>query len=275
VAGRPLFFAVDDEAHAQRWYTRVLAVYGDVLVAPTAAVAREQLAKRPAVSGGLFDICLPDGSGLDVLEEFRRFYPTTPAIVVTGHVAGDIVNAAYDLDADVLAKPFNRDRLHHWVERVIACQSAARNAPQADALADRIAALKALLARRPCDARVRYGIGEIVAGLKKQSCLYGAGAVATAAAAVGEALPSLYRHARVAQRWTVGEFDGLLARTMADGRSFSWSHFVSLAGVSAGELYDHLVERALVQSWTVKELDVALAEAGFAAPLSVGRGGSE
>jgi hypothetical protein len=198
-----------------------------------------------------------------VLEEFRRFYPTTPAVVVTGRVEGRVVNAAYDLDAGVMAKPFDRDRMQHWVERAIACRPSAGRARERDALAERIAALKALFARRPCDARVRYTIGEIVAQLRKHPALYGASAVATAAATIGEALPSLYRHARVAQRWTVGEFDGLLARAMADGRSLSWSHFVSLAGLCPGELYDSMVERAFSQSWTIKQLDRALEGTGF------------
>jgi len=271
-AARPLFFAVDDEPQAQQWYARLLQAYGDVVVAPSVAAARRQLARRPDVSAALFDVWLPDGSGLDVLAEFRRLYPTTPAVVVTGHVKGDVVNAAYDLDAGVMSKPFNRDRMQHWVERVISNNHAPSllRTPEADALGERVEVLRVLFARHPCDPRVRYGIGEIVAELKKHPALYGASAVATAASAIGEALPSLYRHARVAQRWTTREFEALLARPMADGRGLTWSHLVSLAGVSAGKLYDRIVEQTLSQAWTVRQLDAALDEAGIAVPVSLG-----
>jgi len=271
-AARPLFFAVDDEPQAQHWYARMLRAYGDVVVAPSAAAARRQLAKRPVVSAALFDVFLPDGSGLDVLAEFRRLYPTTPAVVVTGHVKGDVVNAAYDLDAGVMSKPFNRDRMQHWVERVMTTRAPATRTPEADALGERVEALKTLFGHRPCDARVRYQIGEIVAELKKHPAHYGASAVATAAAAIGEALPSLYRHARVAQRWRVGEFEILLSRPMADGRTLSWSHLVSLAGVSAGRLYDRLLDQTLSQSWTVRQLEAAHDEAGIAVPVIVSDG---
>jgi DNA-binding response OmpR family regulator len=269
VAARPLFFAVDDEPQAQRWYDRMLQEYGDVVVAPSAASARLQLAKRPEVSAALFDVWLPDGSGLDLLAEFRRVYPTTPAVVVTGHVQGDVVNAAYDLDAGVMSKPFNRDRVQNWVERVMTHRAWPQRTPETAALSERVEVLKSLFARRPCDPRVRYGIGEIVAELKKHPALYGASAVATAASAIGEALPSLYRHARVAQRWTADEFDALLTRAMNDGRYLSWSHLVSLAGVSAGGLYDRLVEQTLSESWTVRQLEAALDEAGIAVPTIV------
>jgi DNA-binding response OmpR family regulator len=270
VGVRPLFFAVDDEPQAQHWYARLLQAYGDVVVAPSAAAARRQLAKSPPLSAALFDVCLPDGSGLDVLAEFRRLYPTTPAVVVTGHVKGDVVNAAYDLDAGVMSKPFNRDRMQHWVERVMTTRAPALRTPEAEALGERVDSLKTLFGRRPCDARVRYEIGGIVAELKKHPALYGASAVATAASAIGEALPSLYRHARVAQRWRIGEFEVLLSRTMADGRSLSWSHLVSLAGVSPGKLYDRLVQQTLSHSWTVRQLEAALDEAGIAVPVGDG-----
>lgn len=267
---RPLFFAVDDEPDAQRWYAKTLRAYGDVRVARSVEAARRELAKRPDLIAALFDVCLPDGSGLEVLADFRRHYPSTPAVVVTGYVKGDVVNTAYDLDAGVMSKPFDGDRLRHWVERVMTHRATSLGTQEAAALGQRIESLKILFARRPCDARVRYGIGQIVAELKKHPAVYGASAVATAASSVGEALPSLYRHARVAQRWPVEDFELLLDRTMADGRHLSWSHFVSLAGVSAGAVYDRIVEQTLSQSWTVRQLDAALDEAGIAVPISVG-----
>jgi DNA-binding response OmpR family regulator len=271
VGARPLFFAVDDEPQAQHWYARLLRAYGDVVLAPSAATARQRLASCPDVSAALFDVCLPDGSGLDVLAEFRRMYPTTPAVVVTGHVEGDVVNAAYDLDAGVMSKPFNRDRMVHWVERVMTNNRAPSLRPsEAAALGQRVEILRALFGRHPCDQRVRYQIGQIVAELKKHPADYGASAVAMAASAMGASLPSLYRHARVAQRWRSGEFELLLSRPMADGRTLSWSHLVALAVVSAGKLYDRLLEQTLSQSWTVRQLDAALIEAGIAVPASVG-----
>ena len=83
VAARPLFFAVDDEPQAQRWYARLLEEYGDVVVAPSAASARLQLAKRPEVSAALFDVWLPDGSGVTVCREIRSRMPEVACLMLT------------------------------------------------------------------------------------------------------------------------------------------------------------------------------------------------
>jgi hypothetical protein len=39
--------------------------------------------------------------------------------------------------------------------------------------------------------------------------------------------------------------------------------------VSAGRLYDRIVEQTLSQSWTVRQLEAALDEAGIAVPILV------
>jgi CheY-like chemotaxis protein len=262
VATRPCFLAVDDDPGAQLGYKRLLRKYGLAVVAENAAQARLQLASHSGWRAFLFDLRLPDGSGLDLLAYARRTFPATPAMLLTGHVEGHVVNAAYDLDAGVLGKPFDASRVHRWIERVLGLQrDEVADAAQPPALRERIVALRELLGRLPADARTRYDIGRIVAELKARPDAYGHGAVSVAAAALGEDIPSLYRYARVAERWTREELDALLARTMRDGRPLSWSHLVALASVQPGEAYARLVERTLGECLSVRELDEAVDQA--------------
>jgi len=262
VAMRPCFLAVDDDPGAQLGYKRLLRKYGRVVVAANAAQARLQLASYPGWRAFLFDLRLPDGSGLDLLADARRTFPATPAMLLTGHVEGPVVNAAYDLDAGVLGKPFDASRVHRWIERALGLERDERaDAGQPVALRERIAALRELLGRLPADGRARYEIGRIIAELKARPDEYGHGAVSIAATTLGEDIPSLYRYARVAERWTQEELDALLARTMRDGRPLSWSHLVVLSSVEGGKAYARLLERTLGECLSVRELDDAVGEA--------------
>src|ERR1700722_10555894 len=98
------FLAVDDEPIIASSLQRIARRYGEVVVATTVAEAREQLAD-PAWRGVVGDLELPDGSGLDLLVDIRRAFPLAPVLMLTAHVDGPLVNAAYDLRAEVLNKP--------------------------------------------------------------------------------------------------------------------------------------------------------------------------
>ncbi len=255
----PRFLAVDDEMSAQRSYQRLLEAYGRVVVVPTAAEARRQFTACADWRAFLFDLRLEDGTGLELLAEARRIFPVTPAVIVTGHVENWVANAAYDLDADVLGKPFEDARMHRWIERALGVDASTRlPSIEPEALREKVRALRALLARRPADMRTRYAIGQLVVELKRSPDRYGAGAVAAACAALGEDMPSLYRHARVAERWSPVEFEVLRARSMPDGRPLSWSHCVMLATVRPGATYTRLLDKTLERALTVRELEAEI-----------------
>jgi len=103
----------------------------------------------------------------------------------------------------------------------------------------------------------------IVADLKARPAEYGEGAVAVALGVLGQDESNLYRHARVAERWSDAEYDALLARRTTSGKPLSWSHLVLLAGVEPRAAGERMIERALERSWTVRQLGRALEQEGL------------
>jgi len=82
---KPAVLIVDDEALFRELFARVIAERfpeAQILEAADADSARAQFPKcRPDVA--FVDICLPDGSGLDLVREFRRVAPSATVAVCT------------------------------------------------------------------------------------------------------------------------------------------------------------------------------------------------
>jgi DNA-binding NarL/FixJ family response regulator len=51
------------------------------------------------------DVCLPDGSGLEILRQARDKAVHLPALIITGILDHDVANAAFELGAKYLVKP--------------------------------------------------------------------------------------------------------------------------------------------------------------------------
>ena len=280
------FLVVEDDRLLGRALARMMRPYGEAAVAGTVCGARRLLAAPVAWTGFVVDIALPDGSGFEVLGDARTAFPHAPAVVLTGRVDRDAANAAYDLGATYMVKPVALDRLRRFLQEATLLDSGpggARRRPLPrpplppppaseervspwgeaarlpDLLEKRIAELRELLARRP-DARTRYAIGATVAEIKSRPGQYGAGAVAVVAVALGEDVPSLYRHATVAERWSAKEVEELLDRRGRDGKGLSWSHLVALGTVSGAAARAGLVERTLAEGLSVRELSALAVE---------------
>ncbi len=80
-------------------------------VAGGVGVALERL-RRGSYDLMIFDVALPDGDGVDLLEQLRREGNDTPAIMMSGHATIDAAVRATRLGAlDFLEKPLSTDRL--------------------------------------------------------------------------------------------------------------------------------------------------------------------
>jgi PAS domain S-box-containing protein len=85
----------------------------------TAREGLEQAAKQDA-DLVLLDLKLPDGEGLDVLREIRKYNSDLPVIVLTGHAAVESAVRAMKLGAyDYLEKPINLAQLSSSVAEVL------------------------------------------------------------------------------------------------------------------------------------------------------------
>ncbi|MDQ6973663.1 MAG: sigma-54 dependent transcriptional regulator, partial [Mariprofundaceae bacterium] len=81
--------------------------------------AREAM-EHGRFDGVILDICLPDGSGIDLLKEFRIAAPHMGIVLMTGYSEVNTVVEAVRLGADdFLKKPFDLDELLLRLEKVL------------------------------------------------------------------------------------------------------------------------------------------------------------
>ena len=275
VGPRARFLVVEDDPLVGRSLARMVRPFGEPVVVGDVAGASAALGEPRPWQGLFVDLLLPDGSGIDVVERARVAWPAARAMVLTGHVEPALINAVHDLGATYVVKPIDRDRIERFCGAGTSLRRARRKdardarsssgeqgaaaASAGDDLEERITRLRQLLSVRPTP-RARYAVGAIVAEIKANPGVYGRGAMMAVATALGEDLPSLYRHAAVAECWTEAELSALLDRKGADGRSLSWSHIVLLGSVSSARIRARLVEQALRESLSVRDLAERLRE---------------
>jgi ActR/RegA family two-component response regulator len=253
---------VEDDLGAAHALVRLVREHCQVSLASTASQAREQLASSSSWRAFIVDDGLPDGSGVDLLAEWRPVYPDTPALVLTGRTDARVINAAFDVRADYLVKPAEAPRVLRFLlqPRIAPVSRPSTPAPvvqEGSPLAPHLERLREIQLGR-VGARSRYQIGAIVAEVKRNPELYGTRAISVLAAGIGEAEQNLYRFATVAERWGAADFEVLVSRRGSDGRCLSWSHFVLLASIEDDAARARLIERALDDALPVRAL-VAIA----------------
>ncbi len=113
------FLVVEDHKLVASTYRRLLGPFGEVTVAYSVADGLAAVASHPRWTGLVIDWHLPDGSGLDAIQACRQRHGYVPALVITGDICPDVVNRAYDLDAEVVSKPLGEARLTGFAKRAI------------------------------------------------------------------------------------------------------------------------------------------------------------
>lgn len=103
---------VDDEESIRNLLKRILEKEGyHCIPAADAEEASLFLAEHP-VDLVISDINMPGRSGIQLLEEIRREYPTIGTIIITGNRDQEIVEAAISIGAyGYLLKPFQKDQV--------------------------------------------------------------------------------------------------------------------------------------------------------------------
>jgi DNA-binding NarL/FixJ family response regulator len=128
------FLVLDGDECLARVLAQCLANYGEITVVGTAQAALSACRNSSDWAAFVFDVRLPDGSGVLVLEELRKTYPQVPALVLSGCVEREDVNAAYRLGARYLVKPVPVADIERFARSV---PLASRLASAAHAWADR------------------------------------------------------------------------------------------------------------------------------------------
>lgn len=115
---------VDDEPMIRWTIAEALRDRGFSLVeAGTVAAALKTFDQlRPDIA--LLDIHLPDGSGLELLREFKSRHPETAVVIITGEVVVDNTIAALRWGADdFIGKPIRLDELENALNRITASRA--------------------------------------------------------------------------------------------------------------------------------------------------------
>ena len=103
---------LDDEPAILTTLKKALTLDGYAVdVAGGVGVAEEKLARR-SYDLALFDVSLPDGDGVQLLERLRASGNDVPVVMMSGHATVDAAVRATRLGAiDFLEKPLSTDRL--------------------------------------------------------------------------------------------------------------------------------------------------------------------
>ncbi|WP_459556811.1 response regulator transcription factor [Lacunimicrobium album] len=102
---------IEDQKNLLRSLTKTLQESGfEVIGADTLQSAREAIQR--GIDAIILDVMLPDGSGLDLLQELRRLGSRTPVLILTARDSIEDRVAGLDMGADdYLVKPFALDEL--------------------------------------------------------------------------------------------------------------------------------------------------------------------
>src|SRR5580658_3178857 len=117
---RAHLLVVDDEPSILTTLQKALSLEGYAVdVAGGVKVAEEKLRKR-SYDLCLFDVALPDGDGVEMLERMRAAKIDTPVVVMSGHATIEAAVRATRLGAlNFLEKPLNTDALLITVETAL------------------------------------------------------------------------------------------------------------------------------------------------------------
>ena len=100
----PRLLIVEDEPLFAESLRRALVKQCAPIIATSLAAARREL-RRPGFSGFLLDVMLPDGSGLDLVDEIRERHPLEPIVIMTGSDPATASRDAFSVGAMFVAKP--------------------------------------------------------------------------------------------------------------------------------------------------------------------------
>jgi DNA-binding NarL/FixJ family response regulator len=114
------FLVVEDDEGVARTIARALRSSGAVTVVHSRAGALDALRSRAHWTALFIDLHLPDGDGLEVIRACKLRQGSVAAMVITGDHRKVVMDEAFDVDAIVIIKPFEPERLRKFASDAIA-----------------------------------------------------------------------------------------------------------------------------------------------------------
>lgn len=249
---------VDDEPNVLQALLLMARTFCEAAGASTAKEARRRFHSDPGLLAVIVDERLPDESGTSLLTHMLTSRPGLAAMLLTGYLERDVVHDGQDLGAEIAIKPLDAPRLKRFLEKAAGGGATVEvPEPVSPQLATCISHIRQLLVRTPVlleryQNRVACRRGEGDPGR------YGANAMTLLSAGVGESTANLYRYARVAEVWSMSEFETIAARRTRDGRDLSWSHLVAIAALESEEARAEYLQIVLDESLSARALTALL-----------------
>jgi len=119
---RPQVLVIDDEPHVTILIELAGRTWGyDVVGARSIDEGKSVLAQHPEAKLLFLDVRLPDGSGLDLLEELRQTpqYKDLPIVILTGIGQDDVIEQVQGAGAQCMTKPFSPSKLGRMVANML------------------------------------------------------------------------------------------------------------------------------------------------------------
>ncbi|MBT8494599.1 MAG: response regulator [Deltaproteobacteria bacterium] len=110
---------VEDDATIAKSIATAMKPSLEPIVVGQLATAREALGEGDPLAAAVVDLMLPDGSGLDFIDELRADRPAMPILILTGQAEPALINRAHALHAEYVCKPHFHDNLKDFLRRVV------------------------------------------------------------------------------------------------------------------------------------------------------------
>jgi len=109
---------MDAEKNSCEEIQEFLQKEGFIVVPANSAAEGKLILQRMPIDILILDICLPDANGIDLLKEYKSWYPKLDVIIISGYGNMDAVIQAMRLGAlDFLRKPLRQMDLWSAIER--------------------------------------------------------------------------------------------------------------------------------------------------------------
>lgn len=126
VASTLTVLLVEDSSTARTYALQTLRGHNNI-IAINAKEAMEKF-KLNKVDIVFLDINLPDGNGLDLLQEMKKQKPDCFIVMMTGSGAKDDINKAKEYGAaGYILKPFNTKKIQDMVDMFVTSRKAAQS----------------------------------------------------------------------------------------------------------------------------------------------------
>ena len=116
----PVVLVVEDDPSVLSYFQHLLEAEGYVVLCARSAAQAAALLKQAEVALAVVDYRLPDGEGIEVVQNVRQANPDAQSLIVTGYGTSDAVAKSIDEGVfSFLSKPIERETLLAYCRRAL------------------------------------------------------------------------------------------------------------------------------------------------------------